>query len=323
MKTLFKFSLVGIFLIAIAAPAMAQDIILLNKDGEKVGVAKDAPEEAKPATVVPAETSETKPAGATLENGVITITHADGTTEEIILANASSVTISSSSQTTVDENGESKIVSNRKAIVTGPDGVRREITLDGDGGAQKRAVKKSWMIGLNCTPVSGVLRSQLKLEEGCGLVVSNVLRGGPAEKAGIQVNDVLMYMDTEALGTNRQLTENVDEAGANDQSVSLLLLRGGEEVSVSVEPAEREGVRQILGGGGFGAGAFPGFPADGFPGFDMKMMQMGTGLILDVDENGHIVPKFGGEGFGEGAGRIKEMKDRIEELSKKLREQRQ
>lgn len=313
-----KISLAALATLAMSMPALsaAQDIILLNKDGEEVGVAKE--EKAPPRVVVVDKAAEPGKPGvssATMANGVITITRADGTTEEINLADARSVTIARSSQL-VDENGERKMKSVSKAILIGPDGVRREITLgDNPGGDPVRTVEtpKTWMIGLNCQPVSELVRAQLKLGENTGLAVTRVLEGGASKTGGVQVHDILLFVDQTTLSTNRQLTDAVNEAGRNGHTLSLTLLRAGEEMSVSVEPAEREGMKQMMleigpeGLGGFGGDR--GFFVPEMPDFDMEFRRLGPGLILG---DGLKLPRPEG---------MKEMTERLERMQQEMRQE--
>jgi len=159
-----KLFLAVLVAIALVMPSVAQDdIILLNKDGEKVGVAVQVDENSKPEAAVQLQEA-TKPGStsASIANGVITITNADGTKEEINLSDARSVTITRSSKM-VDDNGQRKMKAIGKAIVIGPDGIRREITLgDNQESNPVRTVKtpKTWMIGLSCGPVSALAAAQ-------------------------------------------------------------------------------------------------------------------------------------------------------------------
>ncbi len=327
MSTFFvrKISLAALIAIALAIPAVAQeDIVLLNKDGEKVGVAPQVDEKKTPPVVVQQQKQQPQGAdrkpgstSATLANGVITITNADGTIEEINLGDARSVTVTRSSQM-VDENGKRKMKAVSKAIVIGPDGVRREITLgDNLGGSPVRTVKtpKTWMIGLSCSPVPALTAAQLKLEANTGLAVTRVLDGGAGQSAGVQVNDILLFVDQSTLGTNRELTDAVNEAGKNEQRLSLTLLRAGEEMTVSVTPTEREGVQQMMmaigpeGFGGFGGAR--GLFVPELPEFDMEFRQFGPGLIIDPEGERRL-------GFTPTPA-MKEMRERIEKMQVEMR----
>ena len=53
--------------------------------------------------------------------------------------------------------------------------------------------------------IPAVLRAQLNLPEGIGVVVSFVAKGSPAEKAGLKANDVLTQMDDQLIVNAEQL----------------------------------------------------------------------------------------------------------------------
>lgn len=314
-----RFSTLPLILLALCCcPVSAQDIILLNQDGEKVGVAKDI--EAKKINdreaEKPATDNGSKNGSATLENGVITIVGPDGKVEQIELSDARSFTVTRSSKTVVDENGNRQREAVNKAILIGPDGVRREINLgDGDsnkGSATKTKKEKTWMIGASCEPVTPVLRAQLRLDETMGLVVTRVLRGSSAAEAGLQVNDILMYADQKPVGKRKQLSEFVNAAGSAGKSISFIFLRGGEEMTIKVKPTEREDVEGI---GDIGI-KLEGMGLHGFgDNMDFEFKQFGPGVII------------GRGGFGEAGGfeerhrkMIEEHQKRLEEFQKKMDE---
>lgn len=315
-----RFSILPLVFVTLCfSTASAQDIILLNQDGEKVGVAKDVGDkkiaddfEDKPA----ADAAATK-GSATLKNGTITVVGPDGKVEQFELSDAKSFTVTRSSKTVVDQDGNRKREAVNKAILIGPDGVRREINL-GDGsnsadGDAKVKKPKTWMIGASCQPVSNVLRAQLRLDESMGLVVTRVLRGSNAAEAGMQVNDILMYADQKPVGDRKQLSEVVNAAGAAGTAITFTLLRGGEEISIEVKPVEREDVDSI--GGDFGMN-FGGMGDN----MEFEFKQFGPGIII------------GRGGFGEAGGfgqqhrkmmedheqRMKQMQERMEELHRRM-----
>ena len=60
-------------------------------------------------------------------------------------------------------------------------------------------------LGVAMDGIPAVLRAQLNLPEGIGVVVSFVAKGSPAEKAGLKANDVLMQMDDQLIVNAEQL----------------------------------------------------------------------------------------------------------------------
>ena len=319
-----RFSILSLLFAALlSSAALGQDIILLNQDGEKVGIAKDVDKKeddkkAAPETVIKVEPGDK--GTSRIENGVVIIVKPDGEVQEFKLSDARSMTVTRSTQSVVGEDGKQKTKMTGKAILIGPDGVRREIDLSGGGlgGATKSKAPKSWMIGVSCSPASPVLRSQLRLEEGTGLVISRVLGGGAAEKAGFKDNDVVMFADQKPIGNRKTLTAVVNEAGAAGTDLIFTLLRGGEEISLTVKPTEREGVSRVMAEMGPDFGRMhldlpPGFG----PGFDMEFKQFGPGIII---RDGAMAPEklFLGD-FEE---RIQRMREEMEEMRRHMGEDR-
>ncbi|QEG20233.1 PDZ domain-containing protein [Mariniblastus fucicola] len=319
-----KTCILPLFMVVLCcSSAFAQEIILLNQDGEKVGIAKDLEEKGTvvgKAIRIDAD-GDAEKGSATIENGVITVVKPDGSVEEFKMSDAKSVTITRSSKTVVGEDGQQKLESTGKAILVGPDGVRREIDL-GSGGlggvVSESKGPKTWMIGVSCQPVSAVLRSQLKIDEETGLVITRVLRGGAAEQAGFAKNDIVMYADQKPVMTQKDLSTIVNEAGAEGLDVVFTVLRGGEEISLTVTPTEREGVNQMMVelGPDFGQN-FPGFG----PGMNFEFKQFGPGIILG--EGGDFADGFGGgirlEMMDEFNEKIRRMEERMEEMRRGMR----
>jgi S1-C subfamily serine protease len=73
---------------------------------------------------------------------------------------------------------------------------------------------------------------------GSGVRVSEVLPGGPAERAGVRAGDVLLALDAVPLLGVDDLVRALTE-GRIGREATLRLLRGGEVQSLAVRPAER------------------------------------------------------------------------------------
>ena len=67
------------------------------------------------------------------------------------------------------------------------------------------AAAKGTYLGVAMDGIPAVLRAQLNLPEGIGVVVSFVAKGSPAEKAGLQANDVLTQMNDQLIINAAQL----------------------------------------------------------------------------------------------------------------------
>lgn len=182
------------------------------------------------------------------ENGKITITDADGYERGIVIPGARGVTIMQSEKM-VEKDGQMITESVGKAIIIGPDGQRHEIDLsglpvNGTGGLPSvlkmdRAATNKFMIGVSSVPVPAALAVHLLLEPGVGLMVEKIAPDSPAEKAGLQVHDILIYADDSDLKTLDNLMELVDRAGTEKKPLSFTVMRAGKEMVVEVEPVER------------------------------------------------------------------------------------
>ena len=63
----------------------------------------------------------------------------------------------------------------------------------------KQKLEKGSYIGLATAPIPNVLRDQLKLANGSGLVVERVEPASPAETAGMKVSDIIQKLDDQVL----------------------------------------------------------------------------------------------------------------------------
>ncbi|HET6879845.1 MAG TPA: PDZ domain-containing protein, partial [Pirellulales bacterium] len=89
-------------------------------------------------------------------------------------------------------------------------------------------------LGADVSQVDDILRSHLGLDEGKGLVVRSVADDGPAAKAGIQKNDVLVTaaeQEITGLDAFRKMLET-----SPDRPLAIGLIRAGKKQSVEVTP---------------------------------------------------------------------------------------
>lgn len=99
---------------------------------------------------------------------------------------------------------------------------------------------RSW-IGISCCLPSEIVRAQLQLPPGTGLAVIDVVKGGPADRAGIQPHDVLTGVgssgDAAMLATPQDLFAAVETHG--EKPLTLNFLRQAQRVSATLTPEER------------------------------------------------------------------------------------
>jgi hypothetical protein len=86
-------------------------------------------------------------------------------------------------------------------------------------------------LGLRLARASEVLRQQLALARGAGLVVEEVIEGSVADKAGFKRYDVLVLLDDQMLLLPEQLAALL-EASDSGTAPECTLLRGGVKVTI-------------------------------------------------------------------------------------------
>ena len=95
------------------------------------------------------------------------------------------------------------------------------------------ASRHSETLGLRLARASEVLRQQLALARGAGLVVEEVTPGSTADKAGFRQHDVLVLLDDQMLLLPEQLAALL-EASNGTATPECTLLRGGAKVTIAI-----------------------------------------------------------------------------------------
>ena len=92
-------------------------------------------------------------------------------------------------------------------------------------------------IGLYAQTITPALASGLGLTQDWGVLVGDVIPEGPADAAGVKVNDIILSLNGKPMENARQLEVNVYGQPANEK-VKLELLRGTDKLTVDVPVAE-------------------------------------------------------------------------------------
>ncbi|MGD9126693.1 MAG: PDZ domain-containing protein [Planctomycetia bacterium] len=96
---------------------------------------------------------------------------------------------------------------------------------------------KYW-IGVHCYgPLPPVLRAHVKVPEGQGIMVLDVVEKGPGDKAGLQPNDILLNIGEKPLRSAQDLVMAVEKS--KGKPIEIGLLRGGKPISLTVDPEKR------------------------------------------------------------------------------------
>jgi hypothetical protein len=105
------------------------------------------------------------------------------------------------------------------------------------------------VLGLTLTRASVVLRQQLALKRGAGLVVDTVAAGSPAARCGFAQHDVLVTLDDQLLLLPEQFAALL-EAAERDTPLDCTVLRAGREVVIPLAQGRAGAPRAAADGGG-------------------------------------------------------------------------
>ena len=94
------------------------------------------------------------------------------------------------------------------------------------------------MIGVNAQTIGPWLAEGLKLPRTWGVILSDVHPGGPADKAGLKIGDIVATLQGKVMENARQFDVNLYGAPVG-KPVELEILRGGKQRKVRVEVLER------------------------------------------------------------------------------------
>ena len=104
-------------------------------------------------------------------------------------------------------------------------------------------------LGVSIQDVTPALADEFKLKAHEGALVSEVVPGGPAAKAGLQDGDVIKELDGKAVTDARHLKLTVATI-APGASVPAEVLRDGKTIKIDLKVGERPGERTLAGGDG-------------------------------------------------------------------------
>ena len=105
---------------------------------------------------------------------------------------------------------------------------------------------RSPMLGVEAESIDGQLAQYFGVSE--GVLVRTVMKGSPAEKAGVKAGDVILKVDDTKVTTPAEISGHL--RAARGKAVPVSLMRDRKEISVTVEAQEAAGraepVRMIL-----------------------------------------------------------------------------
>lgn len=89
------------------------------------------------------------------------------------------------------------------------------------------------VIGVNAQTITPAIAAGLKLPQDWGLVISDVIPGGPAAKAGVKINDIVVAVDGREAGS-LPVFEHALQLHVDGDVVHLQVLRDGQRVELEV-----------------------------------------------------------------------------------------
>jgi Do/DeqQ family serine protease len=111
-----------------------------------------------------------------------------------------------------------------------------------EGLIQNGQVTRGW-IGVEPRDLNPEIAEMLRLPVSTGVLITGVLRNGPAAKAGVQPGDVVLKVGGQAVGNTAQLLTAVS-ALAPDSRVGLTLQRGNKTLELTLQVTQRPMARR-------------------------------------------------------------------------------
>ncbi|MCW8920056.1 MAG: PDZ domain-containing protein, partial [Sedimenticola sp.] len=107
---------------------------------------------------------------------------------------------------------------------------------------KKGRVVRGWL-GIAGQDITPELAESFGLKEHSGVLVSGVLNGGPADKAGIQPGDVIAKIDDKVLTRSHDIL-NIIAAVPPGEKVNIQGWRDGASFDIDVEVSERPRIQK-------------------------------------------------------------------------------
>ncbi len=139
-------------------------------------------------------------------------------------------------------NMQGEVVGINTAIIASGQGIGFAIPIDMANSIisqlkEEGGVTRGWL-GISIQDLKGDLAAYYGVEKGQGVLVTQVVPGDPADKAGIRAQDIITAIDGTPVGSSRELTTKA--AGlAVDARVDVALLRAGKPKTVSLKVGQR------------------------------------------------------------------------------------
>lgn len=94
--------------------------------------------------------------------------------------------------------------------------------------------ERAWL-GVKIQDITAEIANVLKLDKPEGVLITDVMKGSPAEKIGLKIGDIVLEFDKKTIKTAEELKEAVVELKPDDK-VLILILRDGKKYNFLITP---------------------------------------------------------------------------------------
>ena len=108
----------------------------------------------------------------------------------------------------------------------------------------KGEVTRGWL-GVGIQDLTPELADYYGLEAEKGVLVTQVFEGDPADKAGIKVNDIILFVDDKRVATGRELSSMIANTSVGHKT-KIDLIRDGRKKSVTVTLSKRDDDEKVI-----------------------------------------------------------------------------
>ena len=142
-------------------------------------------------------------------------------------------------------NMNGKVVGINTAIIAGGTGIGFAIPVNMAKGIinqlkSKGEVSRGWL-GVGIQDLTKELKEYYGVKEGEGVLITQVFKGDPAGKAGIESKDIVLTINGEKVDTSRALSRMIADKDVGEK-VKIEVLRNGKEKTFTVKLAKRKDI---------------------------------------------------------------------------------
>jgi serine protease DegQ len=105
-------------------------------------------------------------------------------------------------------------------------------------------VTRGW-IGVELQDITPELADSFRLKKSSGAIIAGVIRGGPADSAGMRPGDILLAVEGEQVNSTADLLNMISQLQPGQQA-TLTILRQNQESKLSVQIGKRPRVKPVM-----------------------------------------------------------------------------